>query len=279
MQSKAVIYPIVLAWLVVGAVVTRSTGGTYDFANTNFITINDSTNPPTIATPYPSIINVSGLNGQVITNLTVTLDGFSHSFPSDVSVMLMGPRGQLAVLMSECGGSGDNGQDPSVTNLTLTFDDASAYPVPLADVLYSAIFYPTALHTPLRFEFPAPVPAGNSNAPVSLAAFLNSDPDGAWKLFVVDDVAEDNGYISNGWSLNIATGIPLQISPLGSNLVFTWPVVSNATFALQTTRSLTNSGGWSNAPGVAAQIGGQYVLTNAKVSQTNAPQFYRLKGQ
>ena len=38
-------------------------------SNTNTIIINDSVNPPTVATPYPSSIVVTGLTGQVTTML------------------------------------------------------------------------------------------------------------------------------------------------------------------------------------------------------------------
>ena len=53
----------------------------------------------------------------IITEAAVTLDRFSHTFPRDVDVLLVGPGGQSVVLMSDVGGSID------ATGLTLTFDD------------------------------------------------------------------------------------------------------------------------------------------------------------
>src|SRR5271167_288271 len=75
-----------------------SVGASFTYSNSNFITINDSVSPPTTASPYPSSISVSGFAGQEITKATVILNGFSHAFPSDVSVFLVGPLGQGAIL-------------------------------------------------------------------------------------------------------------------------------------------------------------------------------------
>ena len=70
--------------------------GTDVFTNTSNIVIPSSST----ATPYPSTINVSGEVGT-ITNLTVTLQGMSHTYPGNVNVLLVGPGGQAVVLMSD----------------------------------------------------------------------------------------------------------------------------------------------------------------------------------
>src|ERR1051326_3636025 len=75
------------------------------FANAASITIADGATPPTPAGTYPSTIAVSGLAGQVVGKLTVALRGFSHPFPSDVDVLLVGPTGQSLILMSDVGGT------------------------------------------------------------------------------------------------------------------------------------------------------------------------------
>ena len=56
---------------------------------------------------YPSNIAVSGLTGRPITNVTVSLNHLSHTFPDDIDVLLVGPQGQTVFLMSDSGGSGD----------------------------------------------------------------------------------------------------------------------------------------------------------------------------
>jgi len=256
--------------------VTRlnSLGDTLFFTNSSFITINDSNNPPTIATPWPSVINVSNLNGRVVSNLTVTLNGLSHTFPSDISILLVGPAGQAAVLMSTVGGD----QDFPVTDLTISLNDLDPDPLPILDALFSGGFHPTARQSPLPFAFPSPAPVGNSNAPARLSVFNNTDPNGPWSLFVVDDVPGDDGSISGGWTLQVDTGIPLAVRQAGTNIVFSWPVVTNQTFNLQTSLNLSNPNGWSNVVGTPAQVGGQNILTNGNSNQLNKIKYYRLIG-
>src|SRR5204862_6716682 len=71
------------------------------------------------ATPYPSSINVSGF-GANITKLTARINQLTHTYPDDIDVLLVGPGGQKAILMSYVGGA--NG----VNGVNLTFDDAGS---------------------------------------------------------------------------------------------------------------------------------------------------------
>src|SRR5438874_3585189 len=74
-----------------------------NFSNSNPVIVNDSGSPPTKAAPYPSSLTVTGVTGQVITKATVTLKGFTHGFPSDVTMLLVAPAGQKLILLSEVG--------------------------------------------------------------------------------------------------------------------------------------------------------------------------------
>lgn len=255
--------------IVLSTVPISGFSGTQVFSNTNYLTINDSTSPPTLATPYPSTINVTGLTGQYITKATVTLQGFSHSFPSDVDIILMGPDGQMAILMSEVGGL----DQYSVTNLTLTLDDNATASLPLDTALSSGTFKPTARHSPLPFDFPPPVPAGNSNAVVALSVFQNTDPNGTWSLFVVDDTASNDGYITNGWSLSLTTApISLQINVVNTtNALVSWPLnVTNCT--LQSAPALTSA--WTDVTNSPVAVGGRLSITNPISGQSR---FFRLR--
>ena len=258
------------------ALVFQATGNPFTFSNTNYITINDSpvTTPPggTKATPYPSSIAVTGLNGLAVTNLTVTLNGFSHDYPSDVSILLVSPLGQMAMLMSIAGG-GD-----SVTNLTITLDDSVPYLLPIDSTLYSATFKPGVGLYPLDFDLALPAPPGNSNAPPDLSVFNGSDPSGVWNLFVVDGSSGDAGYISNGWTMNISVGVPLTVTRSGIKAVLSWPAVTNLTFIPQFTPSITNLTPpvWSNILTTPIEISNRFYVTN---STGGSNRFYRLISQ
>src|SRR5918995_1993988 len=88
---------LALAVVIAGGVALAAPN-TKTFANRNTIVINDATadttgaDIPSNATPYPSTIDVTGLSGT-ITDVNLTLKGFSHAFPADVSVTLEDPHG------------------------------------------------------------------------------------------------------------------------------------------------------------------------------------------
>lgn len=248
---------------------------TFTFSNTNLVAIGSDASPPTKAIPYPSSIGVAGLNGQVVTKVTVTLQGFSHSFPSDVDILLVGPQGQRAILMANAGG-----QDRySVTNLTLVFSDDASNSLPLFTSLMSGTFKPTNGYldpyfgkTALPFNFPPPAPTGNSNSPSLLAVFKNTDPSGTWNLYVVSDVSGDSGTISNGWSLNLSMAVPLQIARVQTNIVVSWPATAtNCT--LQVSPYVIGSNTWSNVLTAPVTNAGRLAVTNPLLGG-NA--FYRL---
>ena len=158
--------------------------------NTSSITINSSG----VASPYPSTLNVA-LPPSTITSLTVTLNGFSHTFPDDVDVLLVAPGGQNAIIMSDVGGSSP------ATGVTLTLDDAAATSLPDAGPLVSGTFKPTNINALETFPAPAPTPSGGS----ALSVFNGISPNGTWSLYIVDDVGGDAGSISGGWCLDITT--------------------------------------------------------------------------
>jgi hypothetical protein len=92
---------------------------TTSFTNTNSILILDNTN----ASPYPSVINVSGV-GKTLLKATVTLDKLSHKTPGDIDALVVSPAGTNTLIMAHAGGVF------SVTNIVLTFDDAVTNTLP-----------------------------------------------------------------------------------------------------------------------------------------------------
>jgi len=128
-----------------------------------------------LANPYPSTIQVSGLSGTV-TDVNLTLKRFSHTYPSDLVVVLEDPSHNVATVLSQSGGS------TPIKNIALVLDDESA----------------TALPNPLGTGTYQPC-CGNL-----LAAFDGYDPNGTWKLYVQDLEPNDRGHIGS-WSLEITT--------------------------------------------------------------------------
>ena len=237
------------------------------FSNLNPIFINDGTNAPTPASAYPSTVNVSGLTGSTIAKVTVSLFNLSHEFPDDIDVLLVGPQGHQAMIMSNVGG----GIREPATNVTLVLDDDAAASLPFDPPLVSGTFKPTKRLATLTFPFPAPAPAGNENAQAPLSIFKGTDPNGIWKLFIVDDAYPDAGVMAGGWNLNITT-IPvlLSIHGQGSSVVLSWTNTAPG-YTLQTAPNLTSV--WTNAAPAPVIVSGRYTVTNVV---SGPARFYRL---
>ena len=229
------------------------------------------------ASPYPSTIAVSGVTGTV-SKVTVTLAGVTHSYASDIDVLLAGPTGLSTVLMSYCGGGN------AISNLTLTFDDSAASSLPQWDPFGSGTYKPTRFDANTDyFPDPAPPPYYAS----TLSVFNGLDPNGTWSLYVQDNAAKDTGYSAQGWSVSIATsnvvccvGAPppppviQSISLSNGTPIVTWSSLPGQTYRLQSTTNLTNPGWNGTLPDVAA--------TNLTTSQSDsnrppAPRFYRVR--
>lgn len=166
------------------------------FANTTKVEIPGSG----AAMPYPSTINVSGLEGTV-TKVSVTLQNFTHPAFADLDILLVGPNGRKVILASDAGVNNSVGFEP------VTFDDEAPSPIP--DDENGPIGFHN--HQPANYDggdtdtFAAPAPTGPYAT--ALSALDGSDPNGTWSLYIVDDSAADSrtGKIEGGWSLSITT--------------------------------------------------------------------------
>jgi VCBS repeat-containing protein len=167
------------------------------FTNATPIAITDNT------TSTPSTIEVQGFETGII-DVNVSLNTYSHTQPADVDVLLVGPQGQTALIMSDVAGAS------TAANDSLVLDDQAAIMLPRQNDLTSGVFQPTNYEftsVPDSFapdpRIPSPLP---SNA--SLAIFNGTNPNGTWTLFVDDaddDTQDTSGSIAGGWSLNITT--------------------------------------------------------------------------
>ncbi|MGH2617079.1 MAG: hypothetical protein ACRDJC_17745 [Thermomicrobiales bacterium] len=149
---------------------------------------------PVSAGYYPSDVAVGGLKGT-IRDVNLRLNNVSHAHPRDLQALLVGPRGQTAIVVSHVGGEFD------ITDVTLTLDDESAAALPTLVPLQSGAFRPTnALGSAIPFNAPAPATSANA----ALSVFDGTDPNGTWRLFVQDDFAsEDSGVFAGGWELEL----------------------------------------------------------------------------
>jgi subtilisin-like proprotein convertase family protein len=155
------------------------------------------------ASPYPSTVAVGGaLNG--ITDVNVTLRSLDHTYPDDVDVLLVGPQGQKAILMSDAGGG------TNISDVNLTFDDEAAAALPdspttIVSGTYRPVNYGPELGDPeVTDSFPTSA-LDASTIGSNLSTFDGTNPNGSWSLYVVDDYSGDHGDFSGGWSLQIST--------------------------------------------------------------------------
>jgi hypothetical protein len=155
--------------------------------NSAAIRIND--NQP--ASPYPSTLFVRCVPNQ-LKKITVTLNTISHSYPKDIDVMVVSPFGRALILMSHCGG------DTPASGSTITFDDDAPDTLSPDSFLGGGTFKVSSYWTTPMFPTPAPTP----NA-IKLRDLLTDNPGGSWSLYVLDDNPIDDGYIADGWTLNL----------------------------------------------------------------------------
>jgi subtilisin-like proprotein convertase family protein len=154
------------------------------------------------AEPYPSTITVRGFHEGRIRDVNLKLIGLSHTWPDDVGVLLVGPRGQTALVMSDVGSQFD------VIDILLTLDDEALASLPDSSQLTAGTFKPTQGTTgpaddegfAVPANFPSPAPSGPYGT--SLSVFDGRNPNGTWQLFVLDDSGFDAGSLG-AWKLRI----------------------------------------------------------------------------
>lgn len=147
-------------------------------------------------TPYQSDIVVAG--GPVaIDQMTVTLTGITHTFPSDMDVMLVAPNGDNFIFMSDAIGGDD------ITAVDFTFADYAAAPLDFT-TLTTGTYQPTNNGAGDLLPGIAPLDQANDSF---IGAFGSDDSNGTWSIFVADDAMGDAGDIT-GWSLTFLSILP-----------------------------------------------------------------------
>lgn len=181
------------------------------FTNSTAITV--TSGAANNGVPYPSAITVSGLSGTIPTtpgSVKVTINNFSHTYPDDLGIVLVGPTGAALLLQSGCGG------DPDMDGVTYSFSDAGSAQLPDLAAWITGTYKPTTYYTGDNFPAPGPLavygnpgPAGSGTATFA-SVFGGTNPNGVWNLFVRDFVTGDAGTIAGGWTLEINPGVVNQ---------------------------------------------------------------------
>lgn len=180
-----------------------------------------------IANPYPAPLTVTGLPTSYVTKVAVRLTGFSHTFPDDVALLLVGPGGQKVKLLSDSGGGGEF----LGTTASYMFDSTAASIIPDFPAVGTSpipgVYRPSNGTTSsstqegdvMPANFPSPAPPGPYET--DLAAFYGTQPNGVWSLYAYDDTFADSGYIEN-WSLILEliapTSAPVDLSGRVTNV-------------------------------------------------------------
>ena len=124
--------------------------------------------------------------------------------------------------------------------------------------------------------FPAPAPA--SGYGTALADFIGTNPNGDWKLFIVDDQGSDVGLLASGWRLSILTTQAPVVAPTvqavftGGVFTLTWPLTPSG-FGLESSPLVGAPPVWTSVLPLPLTVG-----TNKSISITNPTGrlFYRL---
>ncbi|MFY9574681.1 MAG: DUF4394 domain-containing protein [Blastocatellia bacterium] len=210
------------------------------------------------ATPFPSNISVMGLS-NVVTDVTVTLNGVSHTKPDDLEIIVVAPSGQVVIL--------DNGafDGTDAVNQNLTFSDSAAGYAPNGAPLVTGTYKPVSYFA--QTTFGAPAPALTPAAPYghTLASFHGVSPNGTWSLYARDVIAGDMGSIAGGWCINITTGTGPCLNLFFQGSLETGDTTQTGRLLRDNLASLCGSSGKA-CPGLEAPTGSRfydsYTVTN-----------------
>lgn len=191
--------------------VPESQGAVFNGGSITLTDANPIPTAPTVASSYPSTINVSDLQTIPIlgNNVTLTLNNFATTgFAEDLDMLLVGPTGASLIIWSDVGTPTPTAVGP----LTITLSDAGANFLPVGASLSSGTFRPTNGGAALDAgNFPSPAPPGSYGNPgpngtaTFASIFNNTNPNGLWSLYIIDDTWDGNGQTMTigSWSLDI----------------------------------------------------------------------------
>ena len=173
---------------------------TQTFNNFTPMNLFDDFNPPTPAFNYPVPLTVSGVSGT-ITEIRVTLYDVYHDRPADMDILITSPSGRSIIIMSD---AGDGLAIPADNPIDLTFTDSASRDLPELAAITAGLYRPTNYDNDDFFPGnDVPIDAPTDTELMGLAA---GDPNGEWRIFVVDDAIGSNGGVATGWGMTFVTG-------------------------------------------------------------------------
>jgi subtilisin-like proprotein convertase family protein len=165
------------------------------------------------ANPYPSTISVSGL-GTSLLGMKVVLRGVDHTCTKDLDILLVAPDGSKTTLMSDNGAPAiEISGCTDVKKESITFDDSCP---DFANSMPSGanICVRPSDNDALGHQGDSWPGVGDDFPALNLSTFNGKNPNGQWKLHVVDDANDDRGDINGGWELQLITSnSPPQANP------------------------------------------------------------------
>ena len=190
--------------------------------------------------PFPANLTVSGLLSENTFLKRVYLNGFTHTFLSDVDMWLESPSGQVVMLISDAGNA------TSWSNANIILEDNQT-PIPSANNVAPGVFSPTNYSVNSADE---PI------NPLSTLSSFTGDLNGVWKLFIRDDEAPDMGSLAsfqlefaqpdtNGFSISWLANPSGNQSSLSNSTAFN-PIVTPASSTTYMA-TVTDSKGCSNS--------------------------------
>ena len=146
---------------------------------------------------------MSGLPTNGVTVSSVSINGFSHTYPNDVDILLRSNNNTNVILMSDIGSTA-SGSGNNAVNLNYVFEDGS--PAMTANSTNpSGSYRPT--NSGSTDDFPSPGPGSVDQSNPTLSSF-SGDPNGTWNLFIRDDTNQDGGSITS-WSITFSYTAPI----------------------------------------------------------------------
>lgn len=172
------------------------------------------------AAPFPSVVSAAnvphleGRTGERVSNVTVTFNRFSHGYTADLGVVLESPNGQKNLLLRNSGGRVFP-IDTEASDLTFSLDSAASQDLPFSRQILAGSFKPADYGSGDLIPGASPTgpyatsltvlrgPAAGTAATES--DIIGSNPNGDWKLYVVDNAPGESGISAGGWTLEITT--------------------------------------------------------------------------